>query len=93
MIPDDMLPPSDDGDSDTEDLADLVVNMNRVCVGQLESESEDSCSEDEEEEEDVNERNIDFLKDSKDSAKQPHNNSDNVDKCCSIGASANSSVK
>ncbi|GFS26783.1 eukaryotic translation initiation factor 1A domain containing [Elysia marginata] len=51
MIPEDMLPPSDDDDSDTEDLADLVVNMNRVQVSRLESDSEDSCSEEEEEEE------------------------------------------
>lgn len=49
MIPDDMLPPSDNDESDAEDLADLVVNMNRVQVSRLESDSEESSSEESEE--------------------------------------------
>ncbi|XP_059148032.1 probable RNA-binding protein EIF1AD [Physella acuta] len=55
MIPQDLLPPSDEEGSE-EELADLVKNMNRVQVTLLESESEDSCSEEEEEESDSGER-------------------------------------
>ncbi|CAL1529461.1 unnamed protein product [Lymnaea stagnalis] len=49
-LPQDLLPPSGDEGSD-DDISDLVHNMNRVQVTQIESESEDSCSEEEEEEE------------------------------------------
>ncbi|KAK3764045.1 hypothetical protein RRG08_046514 [Elysia crispata] len=88
MIPDDMLPPSDDGDSDTEDLADLVVNMNRVHVHQLESESEESCT-DEEESLDGEETNVRFAN----HAHTNEANADNYNGSCSINAIANSSVK
>ncbi|KAH9509160.1 putative RNA-binding protein eif1ad [Bulinus truncatus] len=56
MIPSDLLPPSDD-DEDTEDnLSGLVHNLNRVKVTELESESEDSCTEEEEDEEEDDEQ-------------------------------------
>ncbi|XP_005092024.2 probable RNA-binding protein EIF1AD [Aplysia californica] len=57
-IPEDLLPPSEDEseeDGEDRELGDLCINVNRVCIQQWESESEDSCSEDEEEEDEEQE--------------------------------------
>lgn len=47
MIPDDMLPPSDDSDND--DIGDMVVNANRpqVVYEDTDSDSEDEIDDDE----------------------------------------------
>ena len=47
MIPDDMLPPSDDSDND--DIGDMVVNANRpqVMYEDTDSDSEDEIDDDE----------------------------------------------
>ncbi|CAG5125813.1 unnamed protein product [Candidula unifasciata] len=55
MISSDLLPPSESEDSD-EDLADLVINLNRVAVpDNTDSEDDDSDDEEEEEESESNE--------------------------------------
>ncbi|KAK6998395.1 RNA-binding protein EIF1AD [Biomphalaria glabrata] len=79
MIPSDLLPPSDeDDDDDGDNLSDLVRNLNRVEVTELESESEDSCSEEEEEvdEDDSQEENCNNSSNSKLTKK-----SDNTSNC------------
>ncbi|RUS79367.1 hypothetical protein EGW08_012858 [Elysia chlorotica] len=89
MIPNEMLPPSDDGDSDAEDLADLVVNMNRVCVSHLESESEESCTD----EEDTLDRAETCVKLANDSASSANDTNSEPNQTCSVNVMAYSTVK
>ncbi|GFO34715.1 eukaryotic translation initiation factor 1a domain containing [Plakobranchus ocellatus] len=95
MIPDDLLPPSgSDEDTDNENLADLVVNMNRVHVSRLESESEDSCSEDEEESEgEICVGKDQLEKDIGSPADKTNNDAHWADASCSVSCVENSCVK
>uniref|UniRef100_A0A0B7ANH4 RNA-binding protein EIF1AD n=1 Tax=Arion vulgaris TaxID=1028688 RepID=A0A0B7ANH4_9EUPU len=53
MIPQDLLPPSgDDDDDSSDDLADLVVNLNRVNVSQVQSDDSDDDEDDDEDDDD-----------------------------------------